>query len=80
MGVIILNIVQMGIISDGMSHELTSIIESSNWLFTAIFIIEAALKLIAYGKKYFSNSWNKFDFFVVASSILDILLGFMGDN
>jgi hypothetical protein len=35
---------------------------------------------VAYGKKYFNNSWNKFDFFVVVSSILDIMLSFMGEG
>ena len=55
--------------SQGMQH--TTHLEVQ---FTIIFIIEAVLKLIAYGKSYFENSWNKFDFFVVSSSILDIVM------
>lgn len=43
-----------------------------------MFIVEAVLKLIAYGKSYFSNSWNKFDFSVVAASILDVILELSG--
>lgn len=46
----------------------------TNIIFTIIFIIEAVLKLIAYGRTYFDNSWNNFDFFVVISSILDMIL------
>ena len=46
----------------------------TNYIFTAIFIVEAILKIIALGWSYFGTSWNKFDFFVVISSILDILL------
>ena len=55
-------------------------IESTNWIFTIIFISEATLKLIAYGRKYFNNSWNQFDFFVVTASIFDILLSFVGEG
>ena len=37
--------------------------------------MEATLKLIALSPKgYFSVGWNKFDFFVVLTSILDIIL------
>jgi hypothetical protein len=68
----------MGVYQDGQKEKVTKIIESTNWFFTSIFITEASLKLVAYGKKYFNNSWNKFDFFVVTSSILDIMLGFVG--
>ena len=46
--------------------------EITNYVFTAIFVVEAALKLFAFGWSYFGTSWNKFDFFVVISSILDI--------
>lgn len=46
----------------------------TNYVFTIIFLIEAILKLIAFGGSYFNNSWNKFDFFVVVSSIFDVLL------
>lgn len=36
--------------------------------------------MIAFGKSYFKNAWNKFDFFVVVSSILDLLMGLVGDS
>ena len=48
--------------------------ETTNLVFTSCFIIEAVLKLFAFGWAYFGTSWNKFDFFVVIASILDILL------
>lgn len=38
------------------------------------------MKLVAYGMKYFKNSWNKFDFFVVVATLFDIMLSFVGDN
>lgn len=55
-------------------------LDFSNFIFTAIFIIEASLKLVAFGKTYFKNPWNKFDFFVVVSSILDLVMLWIGDS
>ena len=46
----------------------------SNYIFTAIFFIEAALKFYVYRSHYFKTGWNKFDFFVVASSLIDLAL------
>ncbi len=39
--------------------------------FTVIFSLEALLKMIAYGPKYFSDSWNLFDLTCVAAAIVD---------
>ena len=39
--------------------------ETTNYIFTAIFIVEAGLKIFVFGWSYFQTSWNKFDFFVV---------------
>jgi len=37
--------------------------------------------MIAFGKSYFLDLWNKFDFFIVMTSILDLLLTAIGwDN
>lgn len=52
-----------------------------NYVFTAIFCIEALVKLMALGfKTYFRTGWNRFDFFVVLSSIIDITLEFSGSG
>lgn len=58
--------------------QMFRFLKMTNYIFAAIFIIEAILKLIAYGISYFYNSWNKFDFFVVAASILDLILELLG--
>ena len=51
--------------------------EIINLIFTAIFALEAFLKIIALGfSNYIKNNWNKFDFFVVVSSLIDIILSF----
>lgn len=38
------------------------------------------MKLIANGAHYFSSGWNKFDFFVVSASFLDIIMANMSAN
>lgn len=53
--------------------------ETTNYIFTAIFIVEAGLKIFVFGWSYFQTSWNKFDFFVVISSILDITMTIIQD-
>jgi hypothetical protein len=52
---------------------------TSNWFFTIAFIIEAVLKLTAYGPKYyFKDNWNKFDFLLVVMSCVDKFIDFGG--
>jgi len=46
-----------------------------NYIFTGIFIAECLIKLVGLGPKgYFHSGWNRFDFFVVMASILDIII------
>jgi hypothetical protein len=48
-----------------------------NYTFTAIFCLEATIKLIGLGfKTYFRVGWNRFDFSIVVTSLLDITLDF----
>jgi len=48
--------------------------EKVNHIFLVVFLLEVALKLIAFGLKYFSTSWNRFDFIVVVASSVSFLL------
>ena len=76
---IIINIIQMGLIYEGASKNYLEALEVFNLIFTIIFIIEAILKILALGlRTYFHSSWNKFDFFVVLTSLVDIILNFIG--
>ena len=43
-------------------------------------MLECVAKLIAHGGNYFSSGWNKFDFFVVSASVLDIVMDNMSAN
>ena len=50
-------------------------LSNCKYIFTGIFIAECCLKLLAYGPVgYFHVGWNKFDFFVVVASILDLII------
>jgi hypothetical protein len=45
-----------------------------NIIFTSLFILEAIIKLIGFGKRYFLEPWNVFDFVVSLVSLLGIIL------
>ena len=50
-------------------------LENINYFFTALFILEAIFKLVAFGPKgYWISNWNKFDLFVVIASMVDIIM------
>ena len=80
MSCIMLNMVQMACLHENQSSSFTWFLDFTNYIFTTVFIIEACLKLTAFGSSYFDNGWNKFDFFVVVSSLFDIALGFLENN
>ena len=74
--IIFLNCLLMTIKWPKMSLSIytTDIIESINYVFTGIFVLEVAVKLIAYSSRYFRDSWNIFDFFIVVTSLVFITL------
>ncbi|KAF3822272.1 hypothetical protein GH733_007646 [Mirounga leonina] len=43
-------------------------------IFLCIYVVEAALKITALGFKYFSDSWNDLDFFIMIMAMLDFML------
>jgi len=71
---IVANMIQMAIAFEGSGDGVNQFLEFTNYIFTFIFFIEAVLKLFVYRKAYFYTAWNKFDFFVVASSLIDMAL------
>jgi hypothetical protein len=58
----------------GMSIQAENITEIINYVFSSIFVIEALIKLMAYKSRYFRDPWNIFDFFIVTSSVLFIIV------
>ena len=74
LAVIVLNMVQMAITHEGSPKTVNNIMDLLNMIFTTIFVVEAALKIAAFGWNYFGTTWNKFDFFVVVASLMDLAL------
>ena len=64
----------MAIQYENMSLSFSYTINLLGYFFNAIYIIEAILKMIAFGSSYFRYGWNRFDIFVVACAIFDIIL------
>ena len=48
---------------------LGAVIEVANFVFMAIFTVEAAIKIIALRKHYFRSNWNIFDFTIVVLTL-----------
>ena len=72
---IVLNLIIMAIAYDDSSEVYNSISSIMNYIFSAIFTIECILKLLGIGyNRYIYDSWNRFDLFVVCTSLLDITI------
>jgi len=73
MSIIILNLCTMGMNYDNEGQVYSDVLDYINLTFTSIFILESLSKIVALGfTRYFLNAWNRFDFFVVVASIVDI--------
>ncbi|KAJ8923861.1 hypothetical protein NQ315_010443 [Exocentrus adspersus] len=70
---IVVNTLFMALDHHKMDHDLEKALKSGNYFFTATFMIEATMKLIAMSPKYyFQEGWNIFDFIIVALSLLEL--------
>ena len=74
---IVLNMIQMALTYEGSTPGMDTFLRVSNYFFSLVFLIEAILKLLTYRWSYFQTAWNKFDFFVVVSSVFDFCLEFV---
>lgn len=66
----------MALDHEGASPGMINFLKVTNYIFTTIFLLECIIKLYVYRRPYFKTGWNKFDFFVVGSSIIDLGLEF----
>merc|ERR1712232_604188 len=53
-------------------------LETANYIFTAIFFMEAVLKIAGLGWSYFKDNWNRFDITLVTISIFTHFLDASG--
>ena len=75
------NTVTMCLTHDGESETFARIIELSNYFFTIVFTLEMVIKLFSYGpRSYFNSGWNTFDFVVTWSSLVDLVLDYIGHD
>jgi len=76
MGVIVMNAVSMACERYDASDDLRSTLDGLGVFFAVIFVGEAAAKLYAmYPAAYFSDRWNCFDFFCVATTLIGYMAG-----
>ena len=74
MGCIVFNFLAMALSYEGCNATYELILNVSNYFFTGVFIVECIIKIMAYGLEgYFHTNWNRFDFFIVFVSILEII-------
>ena len=72
--IIALNMISMALNYENSHPTYDKCLTIANYIFTGIFIAECCIKLLAYGLAYFHTGWNRFDFFVVAASIADLII------
>lgn len=79
--VIGLNVVTMATESYKMPEILNYILKIFNYFFTAVFILESTMKLIALGfKLYLKDKWNQLDVVIVILSVVGIILEELKSN
>ncbi|KAG8180483.1 hypothetical protein JTE90_026642 [Oedothorax gibbosus] len=73
--VIGLNVVTMATEFYMMPMELVYALKVFNYFFTAVFILESAMKIVALGlRRYLSDRWNQLDVGIVILSVIGIVL------
>ena len=69
--VIIINAISLGLeTSDWMQREFGELLVALEHTVLAIFVVEIALKLFAFGHRFFRSGWNLFDFAIVGISLV----------
>ena len=69
-----LNTLTLTIESNDLNEEGEFAMQLLNWFFTIMFTVELAIKWLAFGKLYFADRLNVFDFLIVLVSWLEIAI------
>ncbi|XP_022452250.1 voltage-dependent T-type calcium channel subunit alpha-1I isoform X6 [Delphinapterus leucas] len=73
--VICLNVVTMSLEHYGQPTSLETALKYCNYMFTTVFVLEAVLKLVAFGlRRFFKDRWNQLDLAIVLLSVMGITL------
>ena len=65
MASILFNTICLALTWYGEPEELPVLLKKVGVLFNIVYTIEASMKIIALGSKYFDDNWNRFDFIIV---------------
>lgn len=68
--IIFLNMIVMAIEHYQQADSIKQVMDIMNYIFAAVFILEAVIKLIGLRWHYFRQPWNVFDFIIVVLSII----------
>jgi len=74
MGCILANTLTMAMQHRSQSDAFTLFLSIADYFFCGIFTLEAVLKLGTFGWKYFGEGWNRFDFVIVVSTDLSLIV------
>lgn len=70
-GLIVINAIVLGLETNAsVMDRFGSLLKLSDHLVLAVFVAEIALKMYAFGLRFFTNPWNVFDFTVVAIALI----------
>ncbi|KAM9792186.1 voltage-dependent T-type calcium channel subunit alpha-1H-like [Neosynchiropus ocellatus] len=73
--IILMNLLTMSMEHYNQPQYLVDILKYCNYVFTLVFVIEAVLKLVAFGlRRFFKERWNQLDLAIVLLSIMGITL------
>ncbi len=73
--VVILNGMTLLLVHYNMSSTYQLVLGASNYVFTAIYVLEFLLKVYGLGfKSYIHNVWNRLDLVIVIISIIEVAL------
>lgn len=69
-GLILLNAVTLGLETYPVESEwIAAVIPVADTIIVTVFVIELALKMVAYGPRFFKSGWNWFDLIIVSVSL-----------
>ncbi|KAG8436344.1 hypothetical protein GDO86_007443 [Hymenochirus boettgeri] len=73
--IICLNVVTMSLEHYSQPKSLEVALKYCNYMFTTVFVLEAVLKLVAFGfRRFFKDRWNQLDLAIVLLSVMGITL------
>ncbi|KAF0685333.1 Aste57867_22753 [Aphanomyces stellatus] len=72
--VILINTMVMAMDVFGQDESTTLGLNATNTVCSYIFVFEAVVKLVSFGRYYFESNWNRFDFFIVLVTIMNLVL------